>query len=133
MCSGADSNEVILPVHAEQAEISRVHVTTGIVKVSTVTTTKEEVVDLLLKDETVRIEHVPCNRFVDEAPQVRELDNVTIVPVLEERLVVERKLFLKEEIHIHRTTSSRHHRETVVLREQIAVIQNEPAPHDENL
>ena len=126
MSSGAESDKSVLPVHAEQAEVSRAKITTGVVTVSTVTSIKEEIVDLRLTDETVRIERVECNRFVDNVPEVRKLDNVTIVPVLEERLIVERRLFLKEEVHIHRITSSRQHRQTVMLREQSAVITNEP-------
>jgi stress response protein YsnF len=53
---------------------------------------------------------------------VREEGDVTIMPVLEEIIVVERQLILKEEIHIRQLRTTERHRETVVLREQDAVI-----------
>ena len=42
--------------------------------------------------------------------------------VVEETIVVERHLFLKEEVRIRRLRVSERHQETVVLREQEAVI-----------
>lgn len=46
----------------------------------------------------------------------------TIMPVVEEVVVVERRLILKEEIRIRRVRTMEHHRETVALRTQDAVI-----------
>lgn len=55
-------------------------------------------------------------------PPVREEGDTTIVSVVEEVVVIERRLMLKEEIHITRVHLTEHHRETVMLREQEAVI-----------
>jgi hypothetical protein len=47
------------------------------------------------------------DRGVDVAPEVRVEGNVTIIPVLEEVLVVEKRLVLKEKLHIsYRTIAS---------------------------
>jgi stress response protein YsnF len=54
--------------------------------------------------ERVVIERVPVDREVDRdaPPAVREEDGVLVVPVLEEVLVVERRLVLKEELRVSR-------------------------------
>lgn len=59
-----------------------------------------------LHREHVAITRVPINREVTEAPAIRTEGDVTIVPVLEERLVVEKRLFLVEELHLHRTVNA---------------------------
>jgi stress response protein YsnF len=53
----------------------------------------------------VDVTRVPIGREVTEAPAVRTEGDVTIVPVFEERLVVEKRLFLVEELHVRRTVS----------------------------
>jgi stress response protein YsnF len=40
-----------------------------------------------------------------QAPAIRTEGDVTIVPVFEERLVVEKRLFLIEEVHLRRVAS----------------------------
>ncbi|WP_197277098.1 YsnF/AvaK domain-containing protein [Sphingomonas profundi] len=54
----------------------------------------------------VEIRRLPVEREVAIAPPIREEDGITIVPVLEERLVVEKRLFLVEEIHLVRRQST---------------------------
>lgn len=53
--------------------------------------------------EDVSIERVPIDEVVDEAPGVRQEGNVTIIPVVEEFLVVQKKLRVKEEIRVTKT------------------------------
>ena len=48
---------------------------------------------------------VPIEREVTEAPPIRTEGEVTIVPIVEERLVVEKRLFLVEELHLTRETA----------------------------
>jgi stress response protein YsnF len=48
---------------------------------------------------------------------------VTIIPVLEEVLVVEKRLVLKEEVHIRSTTSGEDVEVPVTLRRQRAVVE----------
>lgn len=49
------------------------------------------------------------------------------MPVVEEVLVVERRLWLKEEVHNRRIRTTEQHHETVQLREQEAVITRTPS------
>src|SRR5215208_2681897 len=75
------------------------------VRVRTVTETFDEFVRQELLGQRVEVERVHLGRMVDHgapAPQVRIEDNVTILPILEEVLVVEKRLVLKEELRITR-------------------------------
>ena len=51
------------------------------------------------------------------------MDGVTIIPVLEEILVVEKRLVLKEEVHIRRSTAGEEVEVPVTLRRQRAVVE----------
>ena len=91
-------------------------------QVSTVTREHERLVDEVLNHERVEIERVPIGRPVDAIPPVRQEGDTTIMSVVEETIIVERRLILKEEIRIRRLRVSERHQETVVLRKQEAVI-----------
>jgi stress response protein YsnF len=66
---------------------------------------------------------VPIDRVVDVAPAVRTENDVTIVPVVEEVLVVEKRLVLKEELHIRRKAETKPVEVPVTLRKQRAVVE----------
>jgi uncharacterized protein (TIGR02271 family) len=77
----------------------------------------------LLRDE-VEVSHVPVDRIVplDAAPATRYEGETLVVPILEEVLVVERRVRIKEELRITRTRREEHHAETVMLKaEQVSV------------
>ena len=59
-------------------------------------------------------------------PPVREEGDTIVVPIVEEVLVVERRLFLKEEVSIRRVRSTERHQETVTVRHQEAVVTRLP-------
>jgi uncharacterized protein (TIGR02271 family) len=65
--------------------------------------------------EEVTVEHVPIGRIVKEQESAREENGVYIMPIYEEQLVVVKRLVLKEEIRIHRqsTTEKRLFEDTV--------------------
>lgn len=96
------SEELRIPIVQEEAHVFKRGVTTERV---TVRTGAEEH-RVVIKDELwrghVAVARVPIEREVSEAPPVRTEGDVTIVPVVEERLVVEKRLFLVEELHLTR-------------------------------
>jgi Domain of unknown function (DUF2382) len=71
--------------------------------VRTATESFEEIARATLNEDLVEVTRVPVGREVDKAPSVRTVDGVVIVPVLEQVLVVEKRLVLKEELHIRRS------------------------------
>ena len=121
------TDEAVLPLHAEQIAVTR-HKLERKVQVHLRTIDREHAVDELLTHERVEIERVPIGRQVDAVPAERQEGDTTIIPVVEEVVVVHRQLVLKEEIRMRRVRITEHHREIVTLREQEATVErDEPA------
>jgi stress response protein YsnF len=111
----------IVPLHAETLSVGRRrnHRT---VRVQVQTTTSDQTVDEILTNDRVVIDRVPVGRTVETIPPVREEGDTTIIPVVKEEVVVQRRLVLTEEIHVRRVRTTERHREVVVLRQQQATI-----------
>jgi stress response protein YsnF len=121
--SPAESTEnPVVQLVAEDLSVAKETRETGRVRISTHTREREVLIDENLARERVEIETVPVGRKIDAMPEVRQEGDATIVPVVEEVLVVERQLMLKEEIHIKRVRSTERHQEKVALRHQEAVV-----------
>ena len=115
----------VLALHAEQAAVSK-RVRKTQVRVARTTRTRQQLVETDLAHDQVVVERVAIGRVVDAMPDIRQEGDVTIVPVVEEVVVVERRLMLKEEVHLRRVRTTQRHVETVMLREQdIAVTRTE--------
>ena len=123
----ADGEGATLPLIEEQLRIGKRSVDTGRgVRVHKRIDEKPVAIDESLVHEDLDIRHVSVERVVglDEAPGIRyENDGATlVVPVLEEVLVLERRVRIKEELHITRVKRQVRHAETVVLKsEQVHV------------
>lgn len=120
--SDKDQQEVI-PLVEEQARIETREVSSGKVRVRTVTDVVEEMARANLDEENVEVTRVPVNQEVGTVPAVRTDGDVVIVPILEEVLVVEKRLVLKEELHIRRTRTQTTIETPVALRKQRAVVE----------
>ena len=110
--------EYKLPIHAETVDVSRRKIEHAVVRAALTTHSRDVAVDEKLNSERVEIERVPIGRIVDAMPPIREEGDTTIIPVVEEMVVVERRLVLKEEVRLRRVKSMERHVETVVVREQ---------------
>src|SRR5215471_10321183 len=115
-----------LPLAAEELSVSKETVETGRVRVATRTREREALIDEDLARERVEIETVPIGSRIDAVPEARQEGDTTIIPIVEEVLVVERQLVLKEEVRIRRVRTTEHHKETVKLRYQEAVVTRQP-------
>jgi uncharacterized protein (TIGR02271 family) len=112
-----------VPLLEEELRVDKRSVATGKVRVRSVVDTIEEVARAALAEDRVEVTRVPLNREVSAAPPVRTEGEVTIVPVMEEVLVVEKRLVLKEELHIRRRVTHENVEVPVTLRKQRAVIE----------
>jgi stress response protein YsnF len=114
-----------VPVIAEELAIGTRTVDTGRgVRIHKTVVEQPVTIDERLARDEVEIRHVPVDRIVapDEAPANRYEGDTLIVPILEEVLVVERRVRIKEELHITRIRREEHHQEEVVLKaEQVSV------------
>jgi uncharacterized protein (TIGR02271 family) len=108
----------VIPVVAEEVEVRKRRVETGRVRVTKVVTEREEVVDEPLLREEVDVRRVAVNRVVDGPVPVRQEGDTMIVPLLEEVLVVEKRLMLKDELHITKTQVTERRPERVTLRSE---------------
>jgi uncharacterized protein (TIGR02271 family) len=116
----ATSERLVLPILDEQLKISREKVVTGGVRIHKTVNERIETVDEPILQEQVEVERVPVNSFVTEAPLVRYEGDVMIVPLLEEVLVVEKRLLLREELRISKRSETIHKPQQIVLRREEA-------------
>lgn len=113
---------VTIPLVEEEISVSKRKSRTGRVRVETRTEQVDELVGADLASTEVEVERVPIGREVDRAPEIRTEGDVTIVPVLEEVLVVEKRLVLKEELHIRRRVTTGSIEIPISVKKQRAVI-----------
>jgi uncharacterized protein (TIGR02271 family) len=110
-----------VPVFEEQLEVGKHSVDTGRgVRIHKTVSEQPVAIDEALLRDDVEVTRVPVGRMVadGEQPAPHYEGDTLVVPVLEEVLVVERRLRIKEELHITRTRREERHEETVVLRSE---------------
>lgn len=114
------SNELVavVPVIKETIRVEKREFESGKVIVHKTVMERDEAVEVLLRQQDLTVERVPIGRVVQEAPQTRQEGDTLIVPILEEVLVVEKRLVLKEELHIRKQSSERTEQQTVRLRSE---------------
>lgn len=126
-----DAKDMVIPVIEEEVQLNKQTVVRGRVRITKQVHVEEETLAALLKQQRVQVERIPLERIVDEAPEVRYEGETLVIPVVEEVLVVEKRLLLKEEVRVSRHIEEIHHEEAVTLRrEEIAVERLETATQD---
>lgn len=95
-----ERGEIVVPLVAEEIQIGKKTVETGGVRVHK--TVREDVqrIDEPIIREHLDVERVEINQFVEAAPAIRYEGDVMIVPVLEEVVVTQKRLLLREEIRL---------------------------------
>ena len=121
-----DRQPIVIPVIAETLEVRKRELERVGVRLTKTVSERTETVDVPLMEERTEVERVPVNRAVDAAPEVRYEGDTMIVPVMEEVLVTEKRLVLREELHIRkRKVEVRTPHQVILRREHIAVEQPE--------
>jgi uncharacterized protein (TIGR02271 family) len=114
----AETIAAVVPVLAEELEVQKRRVETGTVRMTKVVHERETVVDEPLWRDHVAISRVPMQRVVDGPVPVREENGTTILSVVEEVLVVEKRWMLREEIHIRTRRTETHQPQQITLRSE---------------
>ena len=96
------TQESSVPVIEEELVTGTHAVKTGSVRVRKEVERIQKNVEMPVVRDVVKVSRIPMNRVVTAPPAVREEGDILIVPVVEEEVVIEKRLVLKEEIHIHR-------------------------------
>jgi len=117
-----------IPLVEERLTVSKREVETGRVRVHVQVDEREEVVTEQLTHDNVEIERVPRGVRLTDVPSVRLEGGTTIIPVVEEVLVVEKALVLVEEIHIRSRSETETRQVPVKLRSERANIERGAAP-----
>jgi len=117
------TDKEVIPLVEETVRVGKREVQGGAVRVRTVVDTAEELARAELQGEKVDVTRVPVDREIDRAPEIRTEDGVTIIPVVEEVLVVEKRLVLKEELHVRRQQTTETVEVPVTVRRQRAVVE----------
>ena len=123
----AETIYAVVPVLAEDLEVQKRSVETGKVRMTKVVHEREALVDEPLWREEVEVTHAPMQRVVEGPVPVREEHGTTILSVVEEVLVVERRWMLREEIHIRKQRLETHQPQQMTLRSED--VQVERVPH----
>ncbi len=100
----------------------------GRVRVSVLTETEQHQVRETLRSSRVEVAHVAVGTWLEAGeamPQPRTENDVLIVPIVEEMLVMEKRLVVVEEMHIRIVQGQEEVEQAVPLRRQRAVIERE--------
>ena len=121
---------VSVPVIEEELEVGKRRVEGDRVSVRTIPRERTEVVEQPLESMEVEVERIAIDREIDTAPEIRNDGDTMIIPIVEERLVVEKRLFLREEVHVRRRRVVTQFRQNVTLRSQEVVVERREAASD---
>ncbi|HEV2079297.1 MAG TPA: YsnF/AvaK domain-containing protein [Allosphingosinicella sp.] len=116
-----------IPLVEERLTVEKRQVESERLQVRISVNEREERVPVELSHDEIEIDRVPKNLPVSDLPSVRHEGNTTIIPVVEEVVVVETRLVLVEEIHVRRVSSTTTQEIPVVLRSEQASVDRDRA------
>ncbi len=112
-----------IPLVEERLSVSKREIEGARLRVRVSVEEREERLPVTLSHDEVEVERVPKNLPLSELPSVRLEGTTTIIPVVEEMVVVEKRLVLVEEIHVRRKTASSTEEVSIRLRSEQASIE----------
>jgi uncharacterized protein (TIGR02271 family) len=119
-----DEQEVAaIPLVEERVSVEKREVETGRYRIKVRVEKRQDMVPAELSHDEVEIERIPMNQTLTQLPSVRLEGSTTVIPVVEEVVVMEKKLVLVEEIHVRRKTNVRTEQIPVTLRAEQADIE----------
>jgi len=108
----------------EELRVDKRDVVTGKIQVRTIVESFDKIARATLEGEQIEVTRVPIGEEMQMVPEQRTEGDVLIIPVVEEMLVVEKRLVLKEELHIRRLRTREDVEVPVTLRKQRAVVEH---------
>jgi len=120
----------VVPVVVEELEVQKRVVETGKVRLTKVVHERETLVDEPLVRENVAISRVPMQRVVEGPIPMREEQGTTIISIVEEVLVVEKRWMLREEIHIRKQRCKTHQPQQITLHSEEVQVERLPQPDE---
>ena len=117
----SSSEQLIVPVLAEQMQVNVQREITGTVRVRKLVHEESAPVSTDGFREMVEMTRVPVNQVVETAESSREVGDMLVIPVYEERVV--KQLVLVEEIHVRRRREAFENTASVALRREEVVVE----------
>jgi len=112
-----------IPLVEERVSVTKREVETGRFRIQVSVNERQEQVPVELSYDEVEIERVAVNKAVTQMPSVRLEGSTTVIPVVEEVVVVEKRLVVVEEIHVRRKTARETKQIPVTIRSEQASIE----------
>lgn len=120
------SNNMVIPIIEEKLAVHKHRRQTGVTRVSKRVHEHEEIIDEPSIAEEVEVTRLPVNKRIDEPVSVRQEGDTTVIPVVEEILVVEKRLVLKEEVRVTRRRKEIRNPQQVTLRKEEVTVERIP-------
>jgi len=115
---------IVVPLHAEEMIVTTRRAPVGGVRLHKRVLERQEVLDQPVFRDHANVERVTVNRMVEGTPpSVRHEGDTMIVPLLEEVLVVEKRLMVREELHVRLSRVLERDTQTVTLRREEAQVE----------
>jgi len=126
--SGRLVEEKVVPVIEETAVVYKERVVTDRVRLHKRVQATQEVLDIPVQTESLEVERVAIGAWIEAPAGIRQEGDTTIYPVVEEVLVVEKRLRLVEEVRVTRRRATRQVREEVSLRREEILVERDAPP-----
>lgn len=119
----ADDQQTVIPIIKEVASVSTREVETGHLRVRTEVEERTDDILVHLARQDITIERRAVEREVDTAPAPYEEGDLLIIPIVEERAVVQKRLFVVEEVVVRRVAYTEERHLPTMLRSMRAVVE----------
>jgi stress response protein YsnF len=119
------TEEMVIPLAKESVLVSKREVKTGQVRVALSTDIDTVIAREMLRGCQIEVERVPVNRALPDgepAPQSRQEGDILVIPVVEEKAVVVKRLVITEEVRLRFVTTETPFEEEVSVRRQRATV-----------
>jgi uncharacterized protein (TIGR02271 family) len=117
----------IIPIIQEELVVEKQKRETGRVRVFKHVEFREETVEEPGYIEELQFERVPVNEVIDSPQKARYEGNTLIIPLIEEELVVQKRLVLREELRVTKKRRETLNKQDVTLRrEEVSIDRLEP-------
>lgn len=113
----------VIALAEEQVTVGKRRAVKRTVRVNKRVNETQELVDLPLLKEQVEVRHVPIGRWIEAPISMRQEGDTIILPIMEEVLVMEKRLRLVEEVHVVKHRRTVRHREAVPLKHETAEVE----------
>lgn len=124
------AESIVIPVMQEELHLAKRVVEKSKLRVHKKVNEREVIVDEPLIEDRIQVERIPINRLINKPVGSRVEGDTTVIPVLKEVLVVQKRLMLVEEVRLTRRQIEVRRPQPVTLRSEEVEIERmavEPA------